>query len=66
MGIAASQLNHEVFFDALKGLAQRERNGRSLDLDYGEIGVSMRQRWKLSDEYFLFNPVQVKGLEDVF
>jgi hypothetical protein len=66
IGIPASQLNYEVFFDALKGLAQRERNGRSLDLDYGEIKVSMRQRWKLSDEYFLFNPVQVKGLEDVF
>ena len=66
MRITPSQFNHECFYDAIKGLARCEKNARSLDLDYGEIKASMRKNWKLSDEYFLFNPVQVKGLEDVF
>ncbi|VUC29600.1 unnamed protein product [Clonostachys rosea] len=65
--IPTSQLNKRSFFDVLKTFGD-EPCGIHLNIDYGDIESGMGDVWCRygGEEYFLFNPVQVTGLKELY
>jgi hypothetical protein len=66
LGLPISKLNKEVFFHILKVMAPTSRYGNSLNIDYGNIGDSMRSSWAFGDEFFVFSPIEVHGLQEIY
>ncbi|CAI6021641.1 unnamed protein product [Clonostachys chloroleuca] len=67
LDISMSQLNNTSFFQVLKALDDGSEHGTFLDIDYGDI-TSVMCEWTRngSEDYFLFNPVNVTGLTELY
>ncbi|CAH0045205.1 unnamed protein product [Clonostachys solani] len=63
-----SQLSNRSFYEVLKGLDENAEYGTSLNIEYGDISPAMGDTWCRNggEEYFLFNPVHVTGLKELY